>query len=472
MPFIKKTAVVITAFLSMLTTCNMTYSSALDENTVTVKQLSSETTGFYEEWKDKYLAQNTYVTDEIQYYVWYSGENYQDNSSETAVTVSEAHGYGMLITACMAEYDSDAKEIFDGMYRYYKAHPSEIGPNLMAWQQSDNGTAIVDSSGADSATDGDMDIAYSLLIADSVWGSSGDINYKQSAIDVINDIMKYEVNKTDWILQLGDWAYWTDEGDEFYAATRSSDFIVQYMPVFAEAAGDDRWLNVYEGTYEIINSFINEYKTGILPDFIIKDSSGKFVPAPENFIESEYDGYYSYNSCRTPWRVCMDYLINGSKDALSFAEAINSFITESTGGDPWEIKAGYKPDGTPVEDYNDLCFTAPFLIAAACGENTEWHSAVRDTVINYGEDVYYGDTIKMLCLIADDGGWIVPEASDIHKLGDINLDGTVNTLDAELLQVYLVNKETLNAEQGNNADLDSSGVVNVFDLVLLKRQIL
>ena len=59
------------------------------------------------------------------------------------------------------------------MYHYYLAHPSSIGPHLMAWQQSDNGKALVDPNGADSATDGDLDIAYALL-ADKIWGSSGE----------------------------------------------------------------------------------------------------------------------------------------------------------------------------------------------------------------------------------------------------------------------------------------------------------
>lgn len=165
--------------------------------------LSDDTIDFYYQWKDKYLIKNPYTT-ENQYYVQYSEENYEQTQSEVAVTVSEAHGYGMLSTACMSEYDREAKSIFDGMYNYYRAHLSNIGPNLMAWQQNDNGSEIINASGADSATDGDMDIAYSLLIADKIWGSNGNINYKDSAISLINDIMTYEVNKTDWTLQLGD----------------------------------------------------------------------------------------------------------------------------------------------------------------------------------------------------------------------------------------------------------------------------
>lgn len=435
--------------------------------------LSDDTLRFYETWKAKYLTEDPY-TDSIQYFVRYGEETNDDGSVN--VTVSEAHGYGMLITACMAEYDADAKKIFDGMYQFYRSHPSENGKNLMAWQQADTGSAIINVSGADSATDGDMDIAYALLLADQIWGSDGEINYRGAAVDVINDIMEYEVNKTDWILQLGDWAVWSDENDPFYAATRASDFIVQYMPVFAEAAEDDRWLNVYDSTYDIINSFTAQNGTGLLPDFIIKDAAtGEFVAAPPNFLESDYDGYYYYNSCRTPWRISMDYLVNGNEDAAAFAKTVTAFIKESTNDDPWEIMAGYQPDGTAVEDYNDLCFTAPFLVAASCTDDAAWHDSVRDTVVNYGDDVYYGDTIKMLCLIADDGGWLVPDAStseepDTSPSEEPDPNPVYTLQDIKNLQDHLLCRPAAEDLTGKPYDLNNDGVWDVFDLALMKRE--
>lgn len=468
MNFLKKTIAGVMACTSIISIGAMygtTASAALDGDVEYT--LTEETTRFYDQWKSKYLVKNKYVTTEDQYYVLYS-----EGTSE--VTVSEAHGYGMLIAASMAEYDDEAKNIFDGMYNFYKAHPSSIGPNLMSWQQSDNGSAIVESSpDSDSATDGDMDIAYALLMADKVWGSNGEINYRQAAIDVINDIMTYEVNKEDWILQLGDWVYWSEPGDQYYSATRASDFIMQYLPVYAEVTGDDRWMNVYNSTYDIINSITDEYDTGILPDFIIKDNAtGKFIPAPPNYLESDYDGYYYYNSCRTPWRISMDYLINGNEDALKLATKLNAFITKSTNSDPWEIMAGYKLDGTPIEDYNDLCFTAPFLISAACGDDEEWHSEVRDVVVNYGDDVYFGDTIKMLCLIVDDGCWIVPGASVEPPvvLGDVNADGKFSIADIIMLQKWLVNAGEINDLKAGELSQDDK--VNVVDLYIMKQMLL
>lgn len=466
--FKKITALIITATVIISSFAYSTY--AIEGNAGT---LSKESINFYDYWKEKYLAQNPYITGEKQYYVFYGEQTYAEAGYEVPVTVSEAHGYGMLIAAAMAEFDNEAKEIFDGMYRYYKAHPSGIAPNLMAWQQTDNGSAIVNSSGADSATDGDMDIAYALLMADSVWGSDGEINYKQAAADVINDIMTYEVNKTDWVLQLGDWAYGIDESNKYYAATRSSDFIVQYMPVFAEATGDERWRTLYDNTYNIINKFVNDYGTGILPDFIIKDSStGEFIPSPANFLESENDGNYYYNACRTPWRISMDYLINGNTDAKKFADTLNAFIIKETSGDPLNIMAGYTPEGTAVSDWNDLCFNAPFMISAACSEDNLWHDSVRDMCLNYGEDVYFGDTITMLCLIVDDGGWIVPKADNTPVRGDVNADGIFDISDVVILQKWILAEPDTKLADWKAADLCEDDRLDVFDLVMMKRMLI
>lgn len=57
-----------------------------------------------------------------------------------------------------------------------------------------------------------------------------------------------------------------------------------------------------------------------------------------------------------------------------------------------------------------------------------------------------------------------------YILGDINLDGQVDIADTSFLQKYLVNKET--APIYENADIDGNGIVNVFDLIILKRSIL
>ena len=58
---------------------------------------------------------------------------YQDEAFQT--TVSEAHGFGMIIFVTMAGHDVDAQSIFNGMVTYWQAHPSGINPNCTAWKQ-------------------------------------------------------------------------------------------------------------------------------------------------------------------------------------------------------------------------------------------------------------------------------------------------------------------------------------------------
>lgn len=450
--------------------------------------LSEETISYYADWKETYLRQNPYAADEAQYYVFYGGETYEQAKKTVPVTVSEAHGYGMLIAALMADYDDEAKEIFDGMYRYYLAHPSSIGPHLMAWQQSDNGKALIDTNGSDSATDGDLDIAYALLLADKRWGSSGEINYKKAADLVIGDIMEYEVHHRMWILQLGDWAHDPDDDkapsndgsgrtelkvdDDYGHATRSSDFILQYFPVFANVTGDDRWINVYNMTNYIIQQCTDYTKSGLLPDFCVKGLTGAWSGAPADFLESEHDGDYYYNACRTPWRICTDALLNQNAQAQDYAKKVNTCIREASGGDPQKIYAGYdRVSGKPIENWNDLCFTAPLMISASVAGDTEFHDAIRQEVLDIGVDSYFGNTIAMLCLITDDGGWLVP---DLNKCpGDVDASNQTDIADLQCMYNWLMkNPPAFVLKDPEAGDLNGDGVIDARDLTLLRRILL
>lgn len=438
-------------------------------------KISAETAEFYETWKQTYVTKDPYVSGEMQYYVRYTEDSYAGDSVSVPVTVSEAHGYGMLIFACLAQQDAAAKTYFDGMYRFYQAHPSDIGPHLMSWQQSDNGSALIDGAengsmtggSCDSATDGDMDIAYALLLADQIWGSDGEIDYLRAAKDMLADIMQYEVNAEYGTLTLGDWVSECEPTESYYGAVRTSDFIMQYLPVFAAVSGDENWNRVYENTYQIIADATAEQETGLLPDFLVRRADGSYAPAEADFLEGVDDGHYSYNSCRTPWRISMDDLFGNSSQAKAFAEKITKFMQEKTGGDPEQIMAGYDLAGNALEDYADLCFLAPFLVAAKCTDQQEWHEALRRAVLEYEPDVYYGDTIKLLCLLADDGAWPVPQTGETAVSGDVNGDGVRTLADAVMFQKYLLCAGTLTCWE--NADLLADMQVNGVDFTLLRQ---
>ena len=113
---------------------------------------------FWGQWKSVYLSQGCGGA-----YVDTSGDNkptYGGSAAET-LTVSEAHGYGMLALVLMAGRDAQAKALFEGMNAFFLAHPSATGPGLMAWNQTRDCKDAPDG-GDMSATDGDLDIALAL----------------------------------------------------------------------------------------------------------------------------------------------------------------------------------------------------------------------------------------------------------------------------------------------------------------------
>ena len=116
--------------------------------------------------------------------------------------VSEGQGYGMELTVVMAGADPSAQSSFDGLVKYVLAHPSSINPALHASEQNASFASV---NGSDSATDGDISIAYALLLADRQWGSAGTYDYKQLATTRINAIKASEMNPTTYLPTLGDW---------------------------------------------------------------------------------------------------------------------------------------------------------------------------------------------------------------------------------------------------------------------------
>ena len=128
------------------------------------------------------------------------------------------------------------------MWRYFKAHPSRLTPHLMAWKQTLKNGKMVNIEGADSATDGDLDVAYALLLADKQWGSAGTVDYKAEALLVLHDVLKGEFNSATVTLKVGDWATGADAN-----LTRPSDFMSGHMLVFAraDAANQDTWLAIH-----------------------------------------------------------------------------------------------------------------------------------------------------------------------------------------------------------------------------------
>jgi endo-1,4-beta-D-glucanase Y len=274
----------------------------------------------------------------------------------------------------------------------------------MAWAQKTDGT----DEESTSAADGDMDIAYSLLLADKQWGSKGNINYLQAARVMIGDIMLFDVNHKTWSVLLCD-GIEADSNDFF--DTRSSDFMPDHLKAFAKVTGDPNWLKVLDEGYQLFGGLQNKYSptAGLIPDFIVHINKTP-KPAPAHYLESPYDGSYNYNACRDPWRIATDFLLTGDKRSKTMVDKINRWIRETTNNNTYNLSAGYTLEGDDIKDrdYEALSFSAPFTVSAMVDQaNQAWLNNlwVYVTAFKLKDFDYYDNTIKLMDMIIISGNY-------------------------------------------------------------------
>lgn len=118
--------------------------------------------------------------------------------------------------------------------------------------------------------------------------------------------------------------------------------------------------------------------------------------------------------------------------------------------------------GTYIQEFHDLCYdyvtvfldedstevSVKLIPTGRFRENTE--------VVVFGE--YY--------LMAE------TPVNHVTTIGDINLDGRNNIADAVLLQRYLLGMDELSLLEYNRADLYRDGLVDAFDMVLMRQKII
>ncbi|HVV05576.1 MAG TPA: glycosyl hydrolase family 8 [Puia sp.] len=365
------------------------------------QRMDDSVRSFYNAWKRTYIKK---ACNTGEYYVWF-----ESTVSHNKQCVSEGQGYGMMIVALMAGYDTAARSIYNGLYHYYKAHPSKSDPYLMAWAQKKD----CRSTDGSSATDGDMDIAYSMLLADAQWGSHDDIDYRQEATRMISSIMRQEINHKTFSILLSNSV---EHDSKDYFDMRSSDFMPAHFHVFRSVSDDPRWDKVVDSNYRLFQYMQKTYspEAGLVPDFINKIGT-QTRPAHPHYLEARYDGAYNFNACRMPWRIATDYLLYGDPRAAGMVGKINRWIRATTSGDPDNISAGYSLGGNDLKNryYEALCFIAPFAVAAMTNkENQIWLNRLWDYMVHFraSEFDYYDNSIRMICMLILSGNYWAPES--------------------------------------------------------------
>ncbi|MGD8195464.1 glycosyl hydrolase family 8 [Herbiconiux sp. P18] len=354
------------------------------------------TAAAYDSWKTDYLRAGCGA-----------GRYYVDASSSTdSLVVSEGQGYGMVVTALMAGEDPEAQTLFDGLFAYVEDHPSDGDPRLMSWHQDTGCASIPGDSG--SATDGDLDIAFALLLADTQWGSAGGVDYRAEALEIIAGIKQNEINPTTFLPKLGDWIDPSDTDRWF--AVRSSDLMTDHFIAFQHATGDAFWSTVTAKTNALITSMQSRYAatTGLLPDFIVRTNTTA-RPAPAGFHETDRDGMFAWNACRDPWRLSASALAAGDPAAGAAVARITNWAKSTTGGDPSAFHAGYRLNGRELESWSDSAFTGPITAAALVRSSDQaWLDAAWAELVSAPSGGYFADTVRLQSMLLVSNNYWIP----------------------------------------------------------------
>ncbi len=387
----------------------------------------------YNYYKGQYLKSSSVGG---QYYI----ESLGNGGNGNEITISEAHGYGMIIFALMAGYDSNAKSYFDGMFYFFKRMPALYNSDLMSWIVNSDET--VPSGANTSATDGDMDIAYALLLAHDQWGSSGSINYFAEADTIISAIKSHETVSSTHRLKLGDWQQSWTTGYQYN--TRSSDWMTGHLRAYKKATGDSYWDNIATEVYQCVSEITSNYSssTGLMPDFVTGSTAAP-DPASGQTGESNGDKFY-YNACRYPWRISMDYYHYGTSSSKAAAEKLMDWASVKTSNKPSQFYPGYTLSGSALTTaYTDGAFVGPIVVASTVDSKYQtfldngWATLAGWT---NGNDGVYGDAIRLLSMLVISGNWWAP--------GEDLPGGTTTTY-------------TITASAGTGGSISPSGAVLV-----------
>jgi hypothetical protein len=326
----------------------------------------------YTRWKDKFVANDGGVVD----------------PDEGNRVVSEAIGYGMLITAAMGD-----KATFDKIWGWAHSKIGNPPTRLLGWLNDQN----------NSATDADTDMAYALLMAEKQWPGSGyaAAGNALAALALARDTQGGVLFA----------------GEQFKTAINPS----YYSPGFYQAFTG--WDSVTTTTRGLLNTCSQGFG-GLLPDWcntsgapVGASATGAAVTAA-TVCESDGVPCLAYDGARVPWRLGFDVCMGGSTGPLlqSFISKLKTDPNVANGARMDLVTAGWNANGPNTGGSpNAMAFMGPVAVGAwalGASEAATRDRAFRATldIIQNPEyyEVYYQTTVALMSLLTITGNWPTP----------------------------------------------------------------
>ncbi|HLK92328.1 MAG TPA: glycosyl hydrolase family 8 [Polyangia bacterium] len=330
----------------------------------TVANASTQTQSAYSNWKSAYLVSGS------------PGQRVQrpENGNDT---VSEGIGYGMLAAVYMNDQTT-----FDLLLQYQQAHLDSKG--LMNWHITSSGATA--SDGSYSASDGDEDIAFAMLMASDQWAATATYDYLAMGRTMIEAIKTYSLF-SDGTLQNGDNFNTSDTLNIDY-------FSPAYYRLFQKAIPDG---GIFQFT---VSQGYKHLAAQSGTDGLVPDSSN----LEDSTTCSTCKATYGYDACRTPWRIAMDWCWNAEPNAQTYLMKIGAFFN---GVGASNIGDGYSLTGTKTSSNQNLAFSGPAGVGAMQG-----FQSLVDGSFNLmvsppgGNSAYFPQSLRVLSMLMMSGNMV------------------------------------------------------------------
>lgn len=284
-------------------------------------------------------------------------------------TVSEGQAYGMLRAVLMND-----RKIFNECLAWTEAELSRKksdGDRLLAWHYEHG--KVTDTK---SASDADIDYAYSLILASRKWNDKSCLTL---ALEVLKSVLEHETAMNNGRLYLLPWPKHHIYPDKVFSQNPSY-YAPSHFKLFFEVTGDKRWLELVDTTYYLLGRLLEEpgdFKTAqLVPDWITLDSQGNISEVPAK------TDVYGWDAVRIPLRIAADYYLYGDSRALGVLRLFSAYF---------EKEYSDEESGRPYE--NALFYSAAYAATEAAGSpaSAELFQRLRKCIQKDRDGLFFND---------------------------------------------------------------------------------
>ncbi len=335
---------------------------------------------------------NLYNTWKTHYVVAASGYDRVERPDQSNDTVSEGMGYGML----MAVYFNDAA-LYNNLWSYMQLHLDSN--TLMVWNLNSDGSNK--ASPADSATDADEDIAFSVLMAARQFGPTpgvDDTNIRATAMTEEGYVLSHDIDSSTSAVNPGDqWNTW------YYPSYWDPAYYAEWANI--DTTNSAKWNAVLTAMTTWAGGGCRSTANGLIGDSCLANGAVENGDPCNSGGNGSCNGLdYLYNSCRVPWRFELYYTWNGVDSATELQYISVHFNTIAATA----IEDGYVVSSGAVTGTNhNACFTGPIgcsFMRNYNGYQTTLNNYCTETG-SFAPNSYYNDSWQILSLLLMTGNY-------------------------------------------------------------------